>query len=141
MIREKSCGAVILKKEEEIKVLLVQMKNGGHFSFPKGHVEGNETETETATREIMEETSLRVKFIKGFRKSTEYSPEEGVLKEVIYFLAVPEEGGFIPQEEEILSIKWFSEKEAVDAVTYHNDKIILRDALSFFKSLDNAEYL
>jgi len=141
MIREKSCGAVILKKEDGVKVLLVQMKNGGHFAFPKGHIEGNETEIETATREILEETSLEVNFIKGFRKSTEYSLKAGVMKEVVYFLATPKKDVFTPQEEEILSIRWMPYETAINEVTYENDKIILRDAVSFFKSLDNPEYL
>ena len=115
MIREKSCGAVILKKEAgTIKVLLVQMKNGGHFAFPKGHVEGNETEFETAAREICEETSLKVNFIKGFRKSTEYSPKDGFMKEVVYFLATPKEDTLRAQEEEILSISWVPFETAIN---------------------------
>lgn len=136
MEHEKSCGAVILKKEDGIKVLLVQMKNGGHFAFPKGHVEGNETEHETATREILEETALRVDFVDGFRESVSYSPKEGVTKEVVYFLATPKIEKFVPQEEEILSIKWLDEFEALSAVTYENDRNILQKALNFFKFLD-----
>ena len=131
---EKSCGAVILKEEnEKIMVLMVQMKNGGHFAFPKGHVENNETEHETAVREIFEETALKVDFIDGFRESTSYSPKEGVMKEVIYFLATPKEEKFSPQEEEILSIKWMSAEEALKGVTYENDKKILERAIDFFK--------
>lgn len=134
---EKSCGAVILKKEnEKIMVLMVQMKNGGHFAFPKGHVENDETEHETATREILEETALKVDFIDGFRESTSYSPKEGVMKEVVYFLAIPKIEKFAPQEEEILSIKWLDEFEALSAVTYENDRNILQKALNFFKFLD-----
>jgi len=132
---EKSCGAVILKKEDNgIKVLLVQMKNGGHFAFPKGHVEGDETERETATREIMEECSLSVNFVDGFRESTSYSPKEGVMKEVVYFLATPAKANFTAQEEEILSIKWESAEKAISAVTYENDKQILKNAIEYFKN-------
>ncbi len=142
MKKEKSCGAVILKNDGgKTKVLLVQMKNGGHFAFPKGHVEGNETEHETALREIFEETSLSVEFIDGFRKSTEYSPKEGVIKEVVYFLAVPKIEDIKRQEEEILSILWEDEKEAIDKVTFSNDKIVLEKAISFFKKLDNGQDL
>lgn len=130
---EKSCGAVVLRKDDDgIKVLLVQMKNGGHFAFPKGHVEGDETERETATREIMEECSLAVNFIDGFRESTSYSPKEGVMKEVVYFLATPQKSEFSAQEEEILSIKWESTENAISAVTYENDKRILQSAINFY---------
>ena len=43
---EKSCGCIIIK---EGKVLLVQ-HNVGHWDFPKGHMEENETEVQTAIR-------------------------------------------------------------------------------------------
>ncbi len=142
MKKEKSCGAVILKNEGgKTRVLLVQMKNGGHFAFPKGHVEGNETEHETAIREIFEETSLSVDFIEGFRESTEYSPKEGVIKEVVYFLGVPKASDAKRQEEEILSILWEDEDMAIDKVTFENDKIVLEKAISFFKNLDKEQDL
>lgn len=139
MKKEKSCGAVILKNDGgKTKVLLVQMKNGGHFAFPKGHVEGNETEHETALREIFEETSLSVGFIDGFRESTEYSPKEGVIKEVVYFLAVPKIEDIKRQEEEIMSILWEDADKAIDKVTFENDREILKKAVRFKKVTDFA---
>ena len=45
MINEKSCGAFVLNGK---KVLIVQQKKSGNYGFPKGHVEPNETEEETA---------------------------------------------------------------------------------------------
>ena len=52
---EKSCGLVVFNKN---KILLLKYSNneeqgeGGHWDFPKGHVEPNETEIETALREL-----------------------------------------------------------------------------------------
>ncbi len=131
---EKSCGAVIMRKSRDnnIEVLLVSMRNGGHYSFPKGHVERNETELETAAREIWEETKLKVKFLDGFRMTTGYSPEKGVYKDVIYFAATPETYEVQKQEEEILDIGWFTVENALDTVTFDNDKKILKNALEFF---------
>ena len=42
---EKSCGAVIFRKDAEWNVLLIRHAKGRHVSFPKGHVESGETET------------------------------------------------------------------------------------------------
>ena len=43
MIFEKSCGAIVYTIENmEIKYLLVEEMSGFH-SFPKGHMEGEET--------------------------------------------------------------------------------------------------
>ena len=131
---EKSCGAVIMRRNrnKNIEVLLVSMKNGGHFSFPKGHVEGNETERETAAREIFEETKLEVSFLDGFRMVTGYSPGDGVFKEVVYFAATPKTEEIKKQEEEILDIGWYPSDKALDIITYGNDKNILKSATVFF---------
>ena len=53
MIREKSCGALVYRDREGVKeLLLIKHRSGGHWSFPKGHVEGSENEVQTALREI-----------------------------------------------------------------------------------------
>ena len=59
--REKSCGAVVYRMEERERQYLLEHMVQGHTSIPKGHVEGKETEEETAVREIREETNLKVK--------------------------------------------------------------------------------
>jgi 8-oxo-dGTP pyrophosphatase MutT (NUDIX family) len=69
---EKSCGAVVFQKVDgEIRYLLISSLEG-IYGFPKGHMEGNETEIETALREVKEETNLDIELIAGFRTSTEY---------------------------------------------------------------------
>ena len=60
MIKEKSCGAVIYKIIDNQVYFLVEKMQRGHYALTKGHVENNETEVETATREIKEETNLDV---------------------------------------------------------------------------------
>ena len=141
LILEKSCGAVIMRKtpQKSTEVLLVKMQNGGHYSFPKGHVEGNETEHETARREIAEEVSLEVNFLDGFRETNGYSPKEGVYKDVIYFAAVPSGGSLKRQEEEITDTAWYAPQEALELVTYENDKKILQKALDFFNDHEGGQ--
>ena len=54
MLHEKSCGAIVYRKYHgNTEILLIKHINSGHWSFPKGHVEGDETEEETAKREII----------------------------------------------------------------------------------------
>ena len=129
MIKEKSCGAIIYKDN---KVLLIKHK-AGHVSFPKGHVEGIETEEETAYREIFEETGLMTQIDNGFRYVTTYSPKVSVIKDVVYFVATVIGGLERPQLEEISDIIWVSRDDAVSLVTFDNDKKVLEMALKYIK--------
>lgn len=132
MKTEKSCGAVIFKQENgELFVLVIKHKKQGHYSFPKGHVERNETEEETAKREIFEETGLTVSLNTDFRYIVTYSPKKGVLKDVVYFTATPTGGELKPQPEEVSEIKWIAAKNALDTVTFENDRKLLTAALQY----------
>ncbi|KIO63162.1 hypothetical protein B4064_3275 [Caldibacillus thermoamylovorans] len=133
MKREKSCGAIVFTSEEPHKVLLIKHQNGGHWAFPKGHVEEDETETETALREIAEETGLQVNLDTNFRKVVTYSPFGDVLKDVIYFLAYTKSTAIQRQLEEVSDAEWFPLSEAIDKVTFENDKIILKAAIDYIK--------
>lgn len=131
---EKSCGAVIWREENGERQYLLARHNGGHWSFPKGHVEGSETEEETAMREILEETGLRAKIDTAFRHQVTYSPKPGVVKDVYFFIAVPTGGLEHPQEAEISQLGWFSFQEAVDRITYATDEEILLAADAYLNA-------
>ena len=133
MKQEKSCGAVVCRKVEEgIEILLIRHKNGGHWAFPKGHVENNETETETALREIWEETGLKVELDTGFRRVVTFSPKPGVMKDVVYFAGEAQPNDALKaQEEELLDICWESPEKAMERITFDNDKETLRAFLAY----------
>lgn len=127
---EKSCGAVIYRIQNGVReYLLVLNKKGnakGHWGFPKGHTEANETEFETAAREIFEETGLRVVFTGGVRSVSTYSPREGVTKDAVYFLAVIRDGEKIElQKEEVAEFRWCNVKAANELLTF--DRKILSE--------------
>lgn len=127
MKQEKSCGALVYRVERgKIKILMLRHRKGGHWSFPKGHVEVGETETETALREIKEETGLDVVLLDNFRQRVEFSPRPGVIKEVIYFLAHTHQRFFKRQVEEIKEIRWMDIDAAFRCVTFQNDRHLIR---------------
>lgn len=87
-MEEKSCGTVLYTVENGIILyLLILGKRHGIYGFPKGHMESDETEEETAFRETWEETSIKPDIKKGFRKQVQYSLKRGRRKTVVYFLA------------------------------------------------------
>ncbi len=122
MKQEKSCGCIIINDKKE--VLLVH-HNKGHWDFPKGHVEEGETEVETAIREVKEETNIDVEVNENYRYTTEYSPQEDVMKEVVYFLAKNINDKRNAQLEEVSEVKWFKLDDAVEKITYNTSKEIL----------------
>lgn len=133
MKQEKSCGAIILKHDcKQLQVLLLKHK-AGHWAFAKGHVEGGETEEQTALREIKEETNLNVQLDTNFRATVKYSPMEDVEKEVVYFIAYKLEGNETPQLEEISQIKWLNIEESINTVTYEQDKEVLQKVEKYIK--------
>ena len=132
MSYEKSCGAIIFIRSEEIKYLIIHNKKGnvfGHWGFPKGHVEENETELETAKREILEETGLTPDFIDGFRVISTYSPKKDVTKDAIYFLAESDTENVTIQQSEVAEYKWCNYADACKLVTY--DSGLLKKANDF----------
>ena len=132
-VKEKSCGAIIYKYENGGLRFLISKHKQGHFSFTKGHVENNETEVETALREIKEETNLEVKLDTGFREINTYSPRLGSIKDVIYFIATPTTFDLKVQEHEIIEVLWLSYEDSLKTITNDSDKEILKKAYAYLK--------
>lgn len=132
MLKERSCGAIVWNViNEKFQVLLIKHKNGGHWGFPKGHVEKNETDQETAIREIFEETGLDVVLDTNFCCSVTYSPKVGVMKDVVYFSAKSTGTKTFAQESEVSKIKWVTIQDANYLLSYDTDKQILGNFQNF----------
>ncbi len=126
MRHEKSCGALVYRvNNNEHELLLVRHKAGGHWSFPKGHVEAGETELQTALREVREETGLVVALEPGFRHCVAYHPRPDIHKTVVYFTGTPVSGELQAQESEIADIIWTPFSKANGLLTYQNDRRLL----------------
>ncbi len=134
MITEKSCGAIVFTKEnQQIKYVIVCSKEG-IFGFPKGHMEGSETETETALREIFEETGLSVRLIEGFRTEDVHTfirNNETRLKQVIYFLGEYSKQSPIAQESELSRIHLMEYETAMAAFQFDSSRRLLTEAHNY----------
>ena len=132
MGKEKSCGALVYcKQDEKTRLLLIKHKQGGHWSFPKGHVEKNETEIQTAKREVKEETGVSIEILDGFREQVNYSPRPGVSKDVVYFLGYASDSNTVRQESEISELRWIDFERSNEYLTYENDRILLSSARQY----------
>lgn len=85
---ERSCGAIVFRKDHEVMYLL--LKNRGKWGFPKGLKEKDESDEETAMREVKEETGIKnFELVKGFSHDSKFFYRwEGELinKHVTFFL-------------------------------------------------------
>lgn len=135
MTLERSCGAVVFTREgEEILYAIVEESNGYH-GFPKGHMEGDETEKQTALREIWEETGLTVSFVDGFQTGDEYPLiREGrpdAYKKVMYFLAEYSGQTPCPRDQEVKAVLLLPYEKALETLELFSRKNILTEANRF----------
>lgn len=134
--REKSCGAVVFTRiDGEIKYLIIKSL-AGVYGFPKGHVEDGETEKQTASREILEETALTVEFVDGFRAEDSYTIKDEIDKTVVYFLARFEGESFSKQDSEIETIELLSFEEAQGKLQFDSTRRVLTEANDFLMKLN-----
>lgn len=130
---EKSCGAVVYTKiNDTIQYVLVQQLEG-FWGFPKGHIEGNETEEETALREIYEEVQLKTNILKGFRTVDEHviPNKENVIKQIVYFCAEYYDQDIIIQNDELLRASLVTYEKALQLLEFDSSKRILKEANDF----------
>ena len=139
MKREKSCGAVVFTNDGgSIKYVIIRSK-GGVYGFPKGHVEDGESETQTALREILEETGLRVSLVPDFRAEDVFNfthNGKSISKQVVYFLAKYSSQTLLAQKKEIKSIELMDYDSAINIFQFESTKGVLKKAHDFLSKLE-----
>ena len=137
---EKSCGGIVfykIKNNYEILILNFLYGKNSMWGFPKGHMENNETEIETALREIKEESGLNVTIFPEFRETTKFIYKENTILEVVYFSAQADNKSIFPQKdfqhEKVVDYKWLDHKKALDYLSFECDKNILKKFCDFYK--------
>lgn len=114
--KEKSCGCIIYKYDKNKRMfLLIHQKHGDYIGFPKGHVELDESEIETAIREVKEETNLDVsltKFIGIFSNPFMRWKEKDYAKVFTFAFTAKVIGGELKvNDHESLLMKYFAYEE------------------------------
>lgn len=115
----KKCGIILWNHTKE-KIFLVYGKKSLKWGFPKGHMEENETEEETAKREFFEETGYRL--LQDFDNTT----PKYIIRNNIYFIVkikseeeLLQETKTIPDQKEIEKYQWFDIKDLLKMDMVH----------------------
>jgi 8-oxo-dGTP pyrophosphatase MutT (NUDIX family) len=101
--RLKVYGVVCISSNN--RFLLVRGRKTGIWSFPKGHLSGNETSQECALRELREETGIQIPYNTFYLSRKLFAGE-------YYFYRVEEEPVVVPSDSfEISEGGWFTLEE------------------------------
>lgn len=138
MIWEKSCGGIIVFLEDNKEKFLVIKQMSGYYGFPKGHMEGNETEEETALREVYEEVGLRAKIVDGFRETLDYRVNKNIMKEAVFFLMRSDNKKVNLDKKEVLEYVWLDYKEAWKKITFEEEKEAFLRAYEYLREVGNG---
>lgn len=141
---EKSAGAIIFRRNKEIKYLLLHYPpigstspEEGHWGFPKGNIEEGEKIEETVRREVAEETGLTaIQLLPGFKEGFKYCYKlegENIFKIVTFLLAETKTRG-VEVSSEHLGYEWLPYEQALERLTFQNAKDILKKANDFVES-------
>ena len=121
-----AAGAVLWRPHDisgTPEISIIRRPRCDDWSLPKGKVEPRETEPVTAVREIEEETGFRAHL--GRRLASVNYPVDNTTKRVRYW-AGRCVGGEFAANTEVDDLKWLPADQAMTALTYPDDRKVLR---------------
>jgi 8-oxo-dGTP diphosphatase len=129
-----SSGGVIFRKAKSrgVEIALIAVKDGKVWSLPKGLVEKGEEASETAVREVREETGLSGKIVKRLGDITYWyylKEDKAKCKKTVHFFLLEYLSGSTSNHNwEVDEAEWFPIKDALKKLSYKGDKEIVQKA-------------
>lgn len=120
-------GCILINKQNN-KVALVYRKKYDDYSFPKGHIDNNESLIECAIRETEEEIK-RIPIIENNKDFyiSNYNSEEGSIN--VYYYVAYDGGKSNNISNDTHPVKWIDINEVINILTYESDKKMWKEFL------------
>jgi bis(5'-nucleosidyl)-tetraphosphatase len=140
MAHEVSAGGIVFRRAAGGPEFLLLKYGAGHWDFPKGHVEKDESILQASQREIHEETGIgpeQQDYIVGFKDLVTYHYRRGsalIRKEVHFFLVEVPEGTRVRISHEHLDHAWLPLPGAIERLTFKTAKDLLGKAGKFLQA-------
>ncbi|MFY9610229.1 MAG: NUDIX hydrolase [Blastocatellia bacterium] len=125
-------GIVIERKNGRARVVLIHRPRYDDWSFPKGKAEPGESISETALREVREETGLACRIVHELPTVRySYTSGKGNLKpKVVHYYLMERTGGRLQAPgHEADAAEWSDAGQAASRLTYQHDRDLLQKAL------------
>ena len=138
MIEAISCGGVVIFRGKILLLYKNYMNKSDGWVLPKGTVEDGEEYTETALREVLEETGANATIMKYIGKSNYRFtiPDDVVEKKVHWYLMMADSYYSKPQREEyFVDSGYYKYHEAYHLLKFSNEKQILEKAYAEYQEL------
>jgi len=138
MIEAISCGGVVIFRGKILLLYKNYMNKSDGWVLPKGTVEDGEEYTETALREVLEESGVEATIMK-YIGSSSYRftvPDDVVEKEVHWYLMIADSYYSKPQREEyFVDSGYYKYHEAYHLLKFSNEKQILEKAYAEYQEM------
>jgi len=140
-----SYGVIAFRQTgDSLEFLLIhqfsRINNNAYWTFPKGHLEGEETPQQTAARELHEETGLTVdEFLSDHQFKNEYTftwEDTQIKKTAAYFLARVQAGEVVMQATEVHNAKWLPVELVLRQLDYETNKLLFQEVLRYLAEHD-----
>lgn len=140
-MKEVSAGGVVFNAE---KILLLKKFNGG-WVLPKGHVKKGEVISETAIREVREETGVKAEVGEYIDSITyeyyNFRAMKRLKKTVHWFVMYSNDMHLIPLNEEGFNdAKYIYYEDAMNLILHKNERLIIKKALDLVNKGEGNEF-